>query len=113
MLPGELPESLFGDKAYDSDPLDADLKEHGVQMITPLVGTGPARRAILRLATVESADHHPLAAPRRRTSPGSSSLPPYASRLSTLVWKWDYVISVCIQEAVHDAAPVPIMVPAT
>jgi transposase len=31
----ELPEKLIGDKAYDSDPLDAELAERGVEMISP------------------------------------------------------------------------------
>ena len=31
----EPPERLIGDKAYDSDPLDAELKEQGVEMIAP------------------------------------------------------------------------------
>ena len=30
-----LPERLIGDKAYDSDPLDAELAAQGVQMIAP------------------------------------------------------------------------------
>ena len=30
-----LPERLIGDKAYDSDPLDAQLAAQGVQMISP------------------------------------------------------------------------------
>jgi len=29
------PEHLIGDKAYDSDPLDDQLREQGVEMITP------------------------------------------------------------------------------
>ncbi len=29
------PEKLIGDKAYDSDPLDAELAEAGVEMIAP------------------------------------------------------------------------------
>ncbi len=29
------PEKLIGDKAYDSDPLDAELAEQGVEMIAP------------------------------------------------------------------------------
>ena len=32
---GDLPENLLSDKAYDSDPLDADLKKQGVEMIAP------------------------------------------------------------------------------
>ena len=31
----ELPERLIGDKAYDSDPLDAELGEQGIEMIAP------------------------------------------------------------------------------
>ncbi len=31
----ELPERLIGDKAYDSDPLDTQLTEQGVEMIAP------------------------------------------------------------------------------
>ena len=31
----ELPERLIGDRAYDSDGLDADLRELGVEMISP------------------------------------------------------------------------------
>ena len=31
----ELPERLIGDRAYDSDPLDAQLAERGVEMIAP------------------------------------------------------------------------------
>ena len=29
----EGPERLIGDKAYDSDPLDAELKEQGIELI--------------------------------------------------------------------------------
>ena len=32
---GERPERLIGDRAYDSDPLDAELREEGVEMIAP------------------------------------------------------------------------------
>ena len=31
----ELPERLIGDKAYDSDALDEQLNEYGVEMISP------------------------------------------------------------------------------
>jgi transposase len=31
----DAPARLIGDKAYDSDPLDAELAEHGVEMIAP------------------------------------------------------------------------------
>jgi transposase len=32
---GEEPERLIGDRAYDSDPLDAALRERSVEMIAP------------------------------------------------------------------------------
>ncbi len=32
---GQQPERLIGDKAYDSDPLDAELKAEGIEMIAP------------------------------------------------------------------------------
>jgi transposase len=32
---GESPKRLIGDRAYDSDPLDADLAEAGIEMIAP------------------------------------------------------------------------------
>jgi transposase len=32
---GEKPERLIGDRAYDSDPLDAALEAQGVEMIAP------------------------------------------------------------------------------
>jgi transposase len=31
----EQPERLIGDKAYDSDPLDEELREQGIEMIAP------------------------------------------------------------------------------
>lgn len=31
----ELPQRLIGDKAYDSDPLDAELAAMGIEMISP------------------------------------------------------------------------------
>lgn len=31
----DLPENLVGDKAYDSDPLDADLRRQRVEMVAP------------------------------------------------------------------------------
>ena len=31
----ELPDRLIGDKAYDSDPLDAELASAGIEMIAP------------------------------------------------------------------------------
>lgn len=35
VLTAQGPERLIGDKAYDSDPLDAELKEWGIEMIAP------------------------------------------------------------------------------
>jgi transposase len=35
MLSSERPERIIGDRAYDSDPLDAELAKSGVQMIAP------------------------------------------------------------------------------
>jgi len=35
MLTRELPDRVIGDKAYDSDPLDAELEELGIEMIAP------------------------------------------------------------------------------
>jgi transposase len=32
---GTAPRRLIGDKAYDSDPLDAELAEQGIEMIAP------------------------------------------------------------------------------
>jgi len=29
------PENLIGDRAYDSDPLEAQLREQGIEMIAP------------------------------------------------------------------------------
>lgn len=31
----ELPARLIGDKAYDSDPLDVQMREYGIEMIAP------------------------------------------------------------------------------
>ena len=35
VLTTEQPQRVIGDKAYDSDPLDAELKEQGIEMIAP------------------------------------------------------------------------------
>ena len=35
VLTAEGPERLIGDKAYDSDPLDKELAEQGIEMIAP------------------------------------------------------------------------------
>ncbi len=34
-----LPIKLIGDRAYDSDPLDIELAEHGIEMIAPNLST--------------------------------------------------------------------------
>ncbi len=39
----ELPARLIGDKAYDSDPLDQQLAEQGIDMIAPIAATGASR----------------------------------------------------------------------
>ncbi len=39
----ELPQRLIGDKAYDSDPLDAELAKQGVEMIAPNLSTRAAQ----------------------------------------------------------------------
>lgn len=52
----ELPTRLIGDKAYDSDPLDAELKAMGVEMISP---HHPRRRR-------KTQDGRPLRRYRRR-----------------------------------------------
>jgi transposase len=52
----ELPERLIGDKAYDSDPLDAELREMGIEMISP---HHPTRRR-------KTQDGRPLRRYRRR-----------------------------------------------
>ncbi len=52
----ELPKRLIGDKAYDSDPLDAQLQEkHGVDMIAPN-----------RKARSQTQDGRPLRRAKRR-----------------------------------------------
>jgi transposase len=35
MLPSQIPERVIGDKAYDSDALDAELAEEGIELISP------------------------------------------------------------------------------
>ena len=52
----DLPDKLIGDKAYDSDPLDAELAKQGIEMIAPNLST----RAI------QSQDRRKLPRYRRR-----------------------------------------------
>jgi hypothetical protein len=37
------PENLIGDRAYDSDPLDEELRNDGIEMIAPPVPTAVSR----------------------------------------------------------------------
>ena len=37
------PENLIGDRAYDSDPLDEEFRNDGIEMIAPLVPTAAGR----------------------------------------------------------------------
>jgi transposase len=52
----EFPEKLIGDRAYDSDELDADLRDYGVEMIAP---HNPKRKT-------KTQDGRPLRRYRRR-----------------------------------------------
>src|SRR6266536_1592048 len=78
------PENLIGDRAYDSDPLDAELRKDGIEMIAasgqpkqaayarsakvkPLHAT-LARRAFLRLDSMAAPDPHSLGVPRPQFS---------------------------------------------
>jgi hypothetical protein len=38
------PENLIGDRAYDSDPLDAELRKDSIEMIAPHRGNREASR---------------------------------------------------------------------
>jgi len=58
MLPSGTPSRIIGDKAYDSDPLDASLAERGVDMIAP-------HRSNRRLDT-KTQDGRPLRRYKRR-----------------------------------------------
>ena len=55
----EEPEKLIGDKAYDSDRLDARLKERGVDLIAPNITRADRRRT-------RPQDKRPLRRYRRR-----------------------------------------------
>ena len=38
------PETLIGDRAYDSDPLDDDLRKDGIEMVAPpIVASAPRK----------------------------------------------------------------------
>ena len=62
VISDQLPKRLIGDKAYDSDPLDCELKEKGIEMIAPhrsnrrpdhITQDGRPLRSYLRRWTVE------------------------------------------------------------
>ena len=75
------PENLIGDRAYDSDPLDEELRNDGIEMIAPHrsnrskpptqdrrtakpLDAALARRALLRLDTMATSHPRPLGVPR-------------------------------------------------
>jgi hypothetical protein len=79
------PENLIGDRAYDSDPLDAELRKDGIEMIAPHRcnrGKPPTqdRRRLSRymrrwlverffaLASMAAPDPHSLGVPHPETS---------------------------------------------
>ena len=79
------PENLIGDRAYDSDPLDEELRNDGIEMIAPHRSNRSkpptqdrrrlsrytqrmAGRAVLRLDTMATSHPRPLGVPRSRTS---------------------------------------------
>ena len=64
------PENLIGDRAYDSDPLDEELRRDGIEMIAPHrsnrrkpLHATLARRALLRLDTMAAPHPDPLGVP--------------------------------------------------
>jgi hypothetical protein len=74
------PENLIGDRAYDSDPLDADLRKDGIEMIAPhrCNRSKPPtqdRRALLRLDSMAAPDRHSLGVPPPTISSALSSSP--------------------------------------
>ena len=75
------PENLIGDRAYDSDPLDDELRKDGIEMIAPhrsnrrkpprkmddgfvVTYEALAGRALLRLDTMATSHPRPLGIPR-------------------------------------------------
>src|SRR6516225_4034831 len=69
------PENLIGDRAYDSDPLDAELRKDGIEGQPKQAGHARspkvkpphatlARRALLRLDSMAAPDPHSLGVPR-------------------------------------------------
>jgi Transposase DDE domain len=73
------PENLIGDRAYDSDPLDDELRNDGIEMIAPPAAHARsataksfharlAGRALLRLDTMATSHPRPLGIPRPQLS---------------------------------------------
>ena len=76
----ELPERLIGDKAYDSDALDQQMSEYGIEMISP-------NRANRRQKTQ---DGRPLRRYRRRWK--VERLFAWMQNYRRLVTRWEYRI---------------------
>ena len=80
MIEARSRENLIGDRAYDSDPLDEELRNDGIEMIAPHrsnrskppaqsatakpLQAALARRALLRLDTMATSHTRPLGVPR-------------------------------------------------
>ena len=86
------PENLIGDRAYDSDPLDEELRNNGIEMIAPHrsksqqaaharsataepLQAALARRALLRLDTMATSHPQSAGSTTLRTSSALSSSP--------------------------------------
>jgi transposase len=76
----EIPERLIGDKAYDSDALDEQMPEYGIEMISP-------HRAGRRNKTQ---DRRPLRRYRRRWK--VERLFAWMQNYRRLVTRWEYHI---------------------
>lgn len=76
----EIPERLIGDKAYDSDALDEQMREYGIEMISP-------HRAGRRNKTQ---DRRPLRRYRRRWK--VERLFAWMQNYRRLVTRWEYHI---------------------
>ena len=76
----EIPERLIGDKAYDSDALDEQMSEYGIEMISP-------HRAGRRN---ETQDRRPLRRYRRRWK--VERLFAWMQNYRRLVTRWEYHI---------------------
>jgi transposase len=76
----QLPQRLIGDKAYDSDPLDAQMRARGIEMISP------NRRKRRR----KTQDGRPLRRYRRRWK--VERLFAWMHNCRRLVARWEYHI---------------------